>query len=108
MSLPIQEGLIVLFRVLCAVGLGLVVRQRRRVLQVEVVVQPEVDEAEHGGVELDEDGHEAEVHALGRVVGELVWHHPRDGLPHDLGLVVVALDADEDLAQRPSLDEIIN
>ena len=71
MSLPIQVGFVALFRVLCAVGLCLVVREGRRVLQVEVVVQPEVDEAEHGRVELDEDGHEAQVHALGRVVGEL-------------------------------------
>ena len=55
MSLPIQVGFVALFRVLCAVGLCLVVREGRRVLQVEVVVQPEVDEAEHGRVELDED-----------------------------------------------------
>ena len=40
-------------------------------MQVEVVVQPEVDEAEHGGVKLHKDGHELEVDALGRVVGEL-------------------------------------
>ena len=40
-------------------------------MQVEVVVQPEVDEAEHGGVKLHKDGHELEVHALGRVVGVL-------------------------------------
>ena len=46
-------------------------RESRRVLQVEVVIQPEVDEAEHGGVELHKDGHELEVHALGRVVGVL-------------------------------------
>ena len=35
------------------------------------MVQPEVDEAEHGGVKLHKDGHELEVDALGRVVGEL-------------------------------------
>ena len=35
-------------------------------------------------------------------------HHPRDGLPHYLCLVVVALDADEDLAQRPRLDDVVH
>ena len=35
-------------------------------------------------------------------------HHPRDRLPHDLGLVVVPLDADEDLAQRPGLDDVVH
>ena len=35
-------------------------------------------------------------------------HHPRDDLPHYLGLVVVALDADEDLAQRPRLDDVVH
>ena len=35
-------------------------------------------------------------------------HHPRDGLPHDLGLVVVAFDADKDLSQRPRLDHVVH
>ena len=46
-------------------------RKSRRVLQVEVVVQPEVNEAEHGGVEFHEDGHQLDVNALRRIVGEL-------------------------------------
>ena len=40
-------------------------------MQVEVVVQPEVNEAEHSGVELHEDGHQLDVNALGWIVGEL-------------------------------------
>ena len=40
-------------------------------MQVEVVVQPEVNEAEHGGVEFHEDGHQLDVNALRRIVGEL-------------------------------------
>ena len=35
-------------------------------------------------------------------------HHPRDRLPHDLCLVVVALDADEDFSQRPRLDDVVH
>ena len=35
-------------------------------------------------------------------------HHPRDRLPHDLGLEVVPLDADKDLAQRPRLDDVVH
>lgn len=35
------------------------------------MVQPEVDEAEHSGVEFHEDGHQLDVDALGWIVGEL-------------------------------------
>ena len=40
-------------------------------MQVEVVVQSEVNEAEHSGVEFHEDGHQLDVNALGWIVGEL-------------------------------------
>ena len=40
-------------------------------MQVEVVVQPEVDEAEHGGVEFHKDGHQLDVDTLGWIIGEL-------------------------------------
>ena len=72
--------------------------QGRRIVKVEVVEESEVDEAEHGGVELDEDRHQLHVHALRLVVGEAVRHDPRDDLSHDLGLIVVAFDRDKDFA----------
>ena len=46
-------------------------RKSRRVLQVEIVVKPEGNEAEHSGVELHEDGHQLDVDALGWIIGEL-------------------------------------
>ena len=73
--------------------------QGGRVVQVEVVEQPKVDEAEHGRVELDKDGHQLEVNALRPVIGKAVRHHPGDCLAHYLGLEVVPLDGDEHLAK---------
>ena len=67
---PIHERFVFLFRILASGELCLV-RKSRRVLQVEVVVQPEVNEAEHSGVELHKDRHQLDVDALGWIIGEL-------------------------------------
>ena len=58
------------------------------IVEVQIVEQPEVDKAEHGGVEFNEDGHEAHVDVLGLVVSEAMRHDPGHDLAHDLGLKV--------------------
>lgn len=70
--------------------------------------ESEVDEPENCCVELHEDGHQPHVH-LGRLdKPEAVGDHPGDGLPLDLGLEVVALDAAEHLPQRLGLDDKVH
>lgn len=92
-----------------------------------------VDEAEQRGVELQEGVHDAKVHVVGHlgeggtansvsgarekkirmgdsttnVGAEAVGGDPSDGLAVDFGLVVDALDGEEDLAQRALLDEVV-
>ena len=41
---------------------------------------PEIDESQHGCVELDEDGHELHVYLGGGLVPEVVRHYPSHGL----------------------------
>jgi len=57
-----------------------------RVVKVQVVEEAEVDEAEHGRVELDKDGHQLEVDALRLVVSEAVRNNPGHRLTHNLSL----------------------
>ena len=42
------------------------------------------------------------------LLGELVWDDPCDGLTFDLCLVVDPLDGEEDLSQRPGLDDVMH
>ncbi len=70
-------------------------------MKIEVVEETEVDESEHGRVELDEDGHQLQVDVLRLVVGKAVRYDPGHQLSHNFSLIVVALDGDKDLFQGP-------
>ena len=48
------------------------------------------------------------LHAATHLLGELVGDDPGDCLTFDLCLVVDALDGEEDLPQRPGLDDVMH
>mmetsp|Transcript_73261 Transcript_73261/g.158576 ORF Transcript_73261/g.158576 Transcript_73261/m.158576 type:complete len:653 (+) Transcript_73261:298-2256(+) len=77
-----------------------------RVGQTQLGVEPKVHKLDHGPVELEEGQHHAEVDLRRELLRELVGGKPRDRLPTDLGLEVVALDRREDLAQRLGADHV--
>ena len=94
-------------------------------MQVEGVEKSEVDEAENGGVELDEDGHQAHIHARRLGETEAVRDDPSHSLTFDFSLgrkcqrrsskgkhlsfnlEIVALDATKDLPQGARLNDIV-
>lgn len=77
-----------------------------RVHQVDGVKELPVGKGQHGQVKLEEGAHHTKVDVARHLGAKLVRHHPRDGLAHNLSLVVDALDTEEDLAQGTSTDDV--
>ena len=69
----------------------------RRVGKIQLRVQVEIHETQHGDVELREGQHDFEIHVLRLMGRDIVRHNPRHGLALYVGLVVDALDGDKHL-----------
>jgi len=76
-------------------------------VQVEGVEESEVDKAEDGGVELDEDRHQAHVHTSRLGETKTMRDDPSHSLTFDFSLEIVALDATKDLPQGARLNDIV-